>query len=192
MTNLLTLAPFLLVAAFAGGWPTAHAQDTTPALAALSGTAYELVDQTIVDGIVIDETQVPVTNGRIAIPELGTDQPLLEDGSFSFSDLPVSADPNNPTEVTVIFTAPGLGSFTFLHLRLYPGPVGPILTPQLIDIPRVDDLARERGTGGPLPATGTGHPVGDTPPFAVVAILALLGATLGGLGLAGRYATKAA
>jgi len=121
-------------------------------VATLTGTAYRLVDQTVVDGVVIDDREVPITDGRIAIPELGIDIPLAEDGSFHLSDLPASADPGNPTEVTVIFTAPGLGSFTYLHLRLYPGHVGPNLTPQLIDTPRVDDLSRgHRGTGPALP-----------------------------------------
>ena len=117
--------------------------------ATLSGTAYRLVSQTVVDGVVVDETQVPVTDGRIAIPELGIDMPLALDGSFRFSALPVRADPASPTEVTVVFTAPGLGSFTFLHLRLYPGSQGPILTPQMIDTPRVGDLSR--GHKGTMP-----------------------------------------
>ena len=115
------------------------AQETTPARAVLSGTAYRLVDQTIVDGYVVDETQVPVTNGRIAIPELGIDEPLADDGTFSLSNLPVSADLESPTEVTVIFTALGVGSFTYEHLRLYPGTLGWILRPQMIDAPRVND-----------------------------------------------------
>lgn len=109
--------------------------------ATLTGTAYRLVDQTIVDGVVVDETEVPITDGRIAIPELGIDMPLAADGTFQLSDLPVGVDPDNPTEVTVIFTAPGLGNYTVLHLPLYPGPVGPILTPQLIETPRVNDLS---------------------------------------------------
>ena len=117
----------------------AAAQEPPPATAALTGTAYRLVDQTIVDSVVVDETELPVTDGRIAIPELDIDVALAKDGSFRLSDLPVDADTDRPTEATVVFTAPGLGSFTYLHLRLYPGPVGPNLTPQMIDTPRVND-----------------------------------------------------
>ena len=113
----------------------------------LTGTAYRLVDQTIVSGVVTHETEVPVTNGRIAIPELGIDQPLESDGSFSLRALPVNPNPDRGPIVTVIFTAPGLGSFTYRHLHLYPGPSGAILTPQMIGSPRVDELDQPRGTG---------------------------------------------
>lgn len=156
-----------LVFSGAGRIGVAQAQETAPAFAVLTGTAYRLVDQTIIDGVVHDQTQVPVTDGRIAIPELGIDLPLAADGSFTFSNLPVSADLDNPTEVTVIFTAPGLGSFTYLHLRLYPRPVGPNLTPQLTDTPRVNDRSRFHpdrdrapvNTSGAFPDTGGGGPV---------------------------------
>ncbi len=132
----------LLGSAFVGSTGPAAAQTPEPALAALTGTAYRLVDQTIVDGVVIDETEVPVTDGRIAIPELDIDMPLAADAAFVLSSLPVNADTDNATEVTVVFTAPGLGSYTYLHLRLYPGTVGPNLTPQMIGAPRVNDLTR--------------------------------------------------
>ena len=159
--------------------PASILAQTPPAVAALTGTAYRLVDQTIVDGVVVDETEVAVTDGRMAIPELGIDMPLAADGSFNLSNLPVSADPDNPTEVTVIFTAPGLGSYTYLHLRLYPGTVGPNLTPQLIDTPRVDDLSRgHRGTGPALPEAGGGGSIADGGRPVVPALIALVGAAL--------------
>ena len=170
----------LLLAAVMGVMAVTHAQTPTPAVATLTGTAYHLVDQTIVDGVVVDETLEPLSDGRIAIPELGIDMPLAADGTFTLSNLPVSADPDNPTEVTVIFTAPGLGSLTYLHLRIGPGE-GPILTPVLIDTPRVTDVARAhmhddsmRGfpeTGGGGPVAGSGLPL--TPE-----LLALAGAAL--------------
>jgi hypothetical protein len=97
-----------------------------------TGTAYRLVDQTIVDGVVMDETEVPVSDGRIRIPELGIDMPLAPDGTFGFNDLPMSADSQDPTEVTVVITAPGLGEYRYEHMRLYPAWVGATLTPQLI------------------------------------------------------------
>ena len=111
-TRLALLALALLLAAVVGSTGPAAAQTPTPAVATLSGTAYRLVDQTIVDGVVVDQTLEPISDGRIAIPELGIDMPLSADGTFALSNLPASADPDNPTEVTVIFTAPGLGSFT--------------------------------------------------------------------------------
>ncbi len=171
LTLLAALA--LLLAAVMGVTAVTHAQTTpTPATATLTGTAYRLVDQTIVDGVVVDETLEPISDGRIAIPELGIDMPLAADGTFALSNLPVSADPDNPTEVTVIFTAPGLGSFTYLHLRIGPG-YRPILTPVLIDTPRVDDHSMRSfpETGGGGPAAGSRLPV--TP-----ALLALAGAAL--------------
>ncbi len=106
----------------------------------------------------------------------------------------MSGDLDNPTEVTVIFTAPGLGSFTYLHLRLYSGehlrldsrPVGAILTPQLTDAPRVDDRSRfhpdrERApvnTSGAFPATGGGGPVAGSGSPVAAGLLALAGAAL--------------
>ncbi len=140
----------LLGSAFLGSTSPTAAQVPTPAVATLTGTAYRLVDQAIVDGVVVDETEVPITDGRIAIPELGIDMPLAADGTFNLSNLPVSADPDNPTEVTVIFAAPKLGSFTYLHLRIGQG-YRPILTPQLIDSPRVTDVTN-RHTHAASPA----------------------------------------
>ena len=193
--RLILLAVLALLAAVTGVPAVSHAQTTpTPAMATLTGTAYRLVDQTIVDGVVVDETEEPIMDGRIAIPELGIDMPLAADGTFALSNLPVSADPDNPTEVTVIFTAPGLGSYTYLHLRLFPGTVGPIPTPQLIDTPRVNDLNRAHFhddsmrafpvTGGGGPATGSGLPVAP-------ALLALVGAALVFAGTAARRMRKA-
>ena len=109
----------------------------------ITGTANRLVDQTIVDGVVVDETLEPISDGRIAIPELDIDMPLVVGATFDLSNLPASADRDNPTEVTVVFTAPGLGSFTYLYLRIGPG-YRPILTPVLIDTPRVDDHSLAR------------------------------------------------
>ena len=190
----LHLGRLTLLAAFMGATAVTHAQTTpAPAVATLTGTAYYLVDQTIVDGVVVDETLEPLSDGRIAIPELGIDMPLAADGTFTLSNLPVSADPDNPTEVTVIFTAPGLGSLTYLHLRIGPGE-GPILTPVLINTPRVTDVARAhthddsmRGfpeTGGGGPAAGSGLPL--TPE-----LLALAGAALILAGTATRRMRKA-
>ncbi len=173
----------LVLAAGAGRSGVAGAQDPTPAFAILTGTAYRLVDQTIIDGVIHDQTQVPVTDGRIAIPELGIDQPLAADGSFHFSDLPVSADPDNPTEVTVIFTAPGLGSYTFEHVGLYPGTGGPILTPQMISTPRTSDHPR---APGPLPGTGGGGPGAGSGPPVATGLLALLGVLLLCIGATAR------
>ena len=179
LTLLAALA--LPLAAVMGVTAVSHAQTTpTPAVATLTGTAYYLVDQTIVDGVVVDETLEPISDGRIVIPELGIDMPLAADGTFELSNLPASANPDNPTEVTVIFTAPGLGSFTYLHLRIGPG-YRPILTPVLIDTPRVDDHSM-RGfpeTGGGGPAAGSRLPVAP-------ALLALAGAALIFAGAAAR------
>lgn len=135
------------------------------------------------DYLVVEEIVAPVTNGRIAIPELGIDEPLSPRGSFRFTDLPVSADEDNPTEVTVIFSAPGLGSFTFLHLRLYPGTVGPHLTPQLTEVPRVDDLSRDHreirlDASRELPNAGSGASDTSFALSTLSAVLALAGAAL--------------
>ena len=137
----------------------------------LTGTASRLTEQIIVDGAIVEQIEGPVTDGRIAIPELGIDRPLAADGSFHFSDLPVSADQDNPTVVTVIFTAPGLGSYTYEQIRLRPGTVGSNLTPQMIESPRVN-------TGGirtELPDTGSGPVAGSGLPSAF-GLLALVGA----------------
>ena len=176
----------LLAGLFPGGTVSTAAQETAPAFGTLTGTAYRLVELIIVDGVIVNQTQVPVTDGRIVIPELGIDLPLATDGSFSLSDLPVSADLDNPTEVTVIFTAPGLGSFTYLHLRLYPGTGGPILTPQLTDTARVNDRSRFHpdrdrapvNTSGAFPDTGGGGPVPGSGSPAASGLLALVGAAL--------------
>lgn len=128
---------------FLGSTGLATAQAPPPGVGTITGTASSLVDQTIVDGVVIDQTLEPIGDGRIAIPELGIDMPLGADASFDLPDLPASADPDNPTEVTVVFTAPGLGSFTYLHLRIGEG-YHPILTPVLIDTPRIDDHSLAR------------------------------------------------
>lgn len=172
----------LLVSLFLSSTAPTAAQET--AFGTLTGTAYRLVDQTIVDGVVVDQTLEPISDGRITVPELGVDEPLSANGSFRFTDLPLSADPDNPTEVTVIFTAPGLGSFTYLHLRLYPGTVGPHLTPQLTETPRVDDRSRAHGgddghvnISGELPSTGSGFAAGSAS-FMSSALLALGGAAL--------------
>ena len=184
LVRLLRLAVVMAVcvavvsAVFLGGLflgttsPTA-AQET--AFGSLRGTAYRLVDQIIVDGVIEEEIELPVTDGRIAIPELGIDQPLAADGSFHFSNLPVSADLDNPTEVTVIFTAPGLGSYTYEHLRLHPGTGGPILTPQMISTPRTSGHPR---APGPLPDTGGGGPLAGSGPPVASGLLALVGAAL--------------
>ena len=157
---------------------------------AITGTASHLVDQTIVDGVVVDETLEPLSDGRIAIPELGIDMPLSPDGTFQLSDL-ASATPHTLIQVTVVFTAPGLGSFTFLHLLIYPEDLGPNLTPQLIDTPRVNDLNRahfhgdsfpEGGHAGPppsrLPEAGAGATAAGAGAPVAPALLALAGAAL--------------
>ena len=98
----------------------------------------------------------------------------------------MSADLDNPTEVTVIFTAPGLGSFTYLHLRLYPGPVGFNLTPQLTDTPRVNDRSRFHpdrdrapvNTSGAFPEAGGGGAVAGSGSPVASGLLALVGAAL--------------
>lgn len=170
----------------------------------ITGTAYHLVDQTIVDGVVIDETLEPLNDGRIAIPELGIDMPLAADGTFRLSDL-ASATPDTLIQVTVVFTAPGLGSFTFLHLLIYPERVGPNLTPQLIDTPRVNDLNRAHFHGdsfpeagghvgpaaGTLPEMGGGAPTDGSGLLVAPALLALLGAALIWAGAAIRSQRKA-
>jgi hypothetical protein len=129
--------------------PTPQRTPTTAAnRASLSGTAYRLVDQIVEEGVVVHEIEEPVASGRLAIPELGIEMTLAYDGSFELTDLPVSDDANRPTKVTAIFTAPGLGSFTYTHLPLYPGRAGWILTPQMIETPRINDMSiRGRGTG---------------------------------------------
>ena len=183
----------LSLASVMGVTAVTHAQITpTQGMATLTGTAYRLVDQTIVDGVVVDETLEPISDGRIAIPELGIDMPLAADGTFALSNLPVNADPDNPTEVTVIFTAPGLGSFTFLHFLIYPGPVGPTLTPVLIDTPRVDDHSDRGGpqVSSALPEAGGGPAAGSGLPVAP-ALLALAGVALIFAGAATRRIRRA-
>jgi hypothetical protein len=135
----------LFGSAFLGSTAPVAAQAPAADVGTITGTAYRLVDQTIVDGLVVDQALEPISDGRIAIPELGIDVPLAAGATFAFDSLPVSTDPDNPTEVTVIFTAPGLGSFTYLYLRIGQGH-RPNLTPQLTATPRVDDHSL---AGGP-------------------------------------------
>ncbi len=187
---LAIVAVFIAVGAgvrlLPGSISSTAAQEPTPAFGTLTGMATRLVERIIVDGVIVDEIEVPVTDGRIAIPELGIDLPLGADGSFSFSDLPVSADPDNPTEVTVIFTAPGLGSYTYEHLRLYPGTVGSRLTPLMTGTPRVNDRGRahperdraQMDVSGDLPQAGGGGPVAGSGPPVASWLLVLLGAAL--------------
>ncbi len=182
-----------LASLFLGSLGSTQAQEEAPVFGALRGTAYRLVERIIVDGVIVDEIEVPVTDGRIAIPELGIDQPLAADGSFHFSDLPVSGDLDNPTEVTVIFTAPGLGSYTYEHLHLYPGTGGPILTPQMIDTPRNNDHPRAAiDVSGDLPKTGGGGPAAGSGLRVTSALLALslVGAALVCVGVASRVIRK--
>lgn len=141
MWRIVGLALVLVTSAFLVRASTTAAQIPESAVGTISGTAYRLVDQTVVDGLVVEENLEAITDGQIAIPELGLDMPLPEDGEFDLRDLPASAKPENPTRVTVIFTAPGLGSFTFLNVPIVPW-MNPVLTPVLIDEPRVDDLSR--------------------------------------------------
>jgi Tol biopolymer transport system component len=63
-----------------------------------------------------------------------------ENGRAIIKDVPVSTDPERPTRVNVIITAPGYAPFSFKWVPLYPGN-GPILTPDLSDQPQVDDLS---------------------------------------------------
>ncbi len=164
-----------------------------PGGGALTGTVYHLVDQTIVDGVVVDQTLEPISDGRIAIPELGIDMPLSVDGTFALSNLLASATPHTIAQVTVVFTAPGLGSYTFLHLLVYPGPVGPNLTPQLIDTPRVNDLNRAHFHDDSMrafPVTGGGFPAAGSGLSVAPALLALAGAALIFAGATARHIRK--
>ena len=129
----------LLAAMIVLGGAGQTAAETQPKLGSISGTAYVLVGQTVVDGIVTAEEENPVAEGMLAIPELDVSVAIGPDGSFSVSDLPVNADPADVTEVTVIITAPGSGSFTYNNLRIGPG-YRPILSAQLTQDPRVDDV----------------------------------------------------
>ncbi len=188
---LVIVAALLLLASGVASTGSTAAQETTPASATLTGTAYRLVYQTIVDGYVVDETKEPVTDGRIAIPELGIDEPLAANGSFRFTNLPVSGNPDVLTDVTVIFTAPNLGSYTFLNLRLYPGAGGPILRPLLIATPRVNDVSYEHrhGVFDDLPQAGGGGPMADagSPVAPALIAFALVGAALLCAGAATRF-----
>ena len=185
----VAIVAVLIAAGVAISTASTLAQETDPVLGSLRGTASRLVEQIIVDGAIVDEIEVPVTDGRIAIPELGIDQPLAADGSFHFSDLPVSADLENQTIVTVIFTAPGLGSYTFEHVGLYPGTGGPILTPQMIDIPRVNDQGLIQSG---LPETGGSGPVAGSGLSLALWLLALGGAGLLCAGAATRMIMRSA
>ena len=89
----------------------------------LTGTAYHLVDQTIVGSLVVDETVELIRDGRIAIPELGIDMPLSPDGTFRLSNL-ASGTPHAVIQVTVLFTAPGLGAIRTFTCASTPEPWG--------------------------------------------------------------------
>jgi hypothetical protein len=74
----------------------------------IKGVAYRIVDQTVIDGVVVDEVLAPVVKGEVAIPELEVDVNLGSDCTFDLSDLTVSASSDDPAELTVVFSAPDL------------------------------------------------------------------------------------
>lgn len=156
--RLLLLASALVTSSWLITEGTAGAQTEDSFVGRVSGTAYRLVEQTVVDGLVVDEELEPISNGRIAIPELDIDTPLETDAEVRLRNLPASADRENPTKITVVFSAPGLGDFTFRNVPIGPW-VDPILTPVLIDQPRVDDLAVRPDPPGP-PAFAAGSQAG--------------------------------
>ncbi len=163
----LLLAIVSLTALFASSIRAVRAQTTAPATGTMAGTAYQLADQTVVSRLVLDEKLEPISGGRVSIPELEVDRALAADGKFDLRDLPASSDPLNPTEVSVVFTAPGLKSFTYLHLPVAPN-FHPILTPVLTTTPRVDDLSYGRApdrpdadpSSGPIASTANARPLG--------------------------------
>ena len=54
----LLLVSVFLVSLFLGSLGPTTAQETSPAFAVLTGTAYRLVDQTVIDGVIVNQTQV--------------------------------------------------------------------------------------------------------------------------------------
>jgi len=128
----VTLSGFLLNGGGSGA-------QTPPAFGRITATAYRLVQQTVVDGVVVDEKLEPISDARVSISELAVDMPLDRFGSADLSALPIGQ--GDEATVTVVFTAPGLGSFTFRNLEIGGGLL-PNLTPVLTDQPRVTDVSR--------------------------------------------------
>ena len=125
--------------------------ETLPAITIFTGTMSRLVEQVFVDGVVVDEILEPVTNGRVSIPELGVEQPLGPDGSFSFRRLEL---PQIPMLVSVEVEADGYRPTTWANnLVLYRG-LGWNFTPRLVlgNEPKLTDacpdlMAYSRGSG---------------------------------------------
>ena len=194
---LLALGGALLAAA-CGGAGSAAAQEPTPAITSLTGQVSTIVDRTIVDGVVVDQTEVPVTHGHITIIELDATQPLAADGTFNFPNLLL---PEEPMLVSIEIRAVGYRPTTWANYLLMFGGTGPNFTPNLEPggKPKVIDLCPEllvtprdelsAVTGlmaklcaelpkADLPAAGSGSSPSESFPFGISVLIACLGAVL--------------
>ena len=124
---------------------------TSPAFTNFTGTMSRLVEQKMVDGVVVDEILEPVTNGRVTILELGVEQPLGPDGSFSFRRLQFS---RGHMLVSLEVQAEGFRPTTWANRLVLSAGTGPNFTPRIelgtepkLTDPCPDLVAYSRGTG---------------------------------------------
>lgn len=125
--------------------------EDAPAIGTLTGTISRLVEQIIVDGVVVDEILEPVTNGRVTILELGVEQPLGPDGSFSFRRLQFS---RGHMLVSLEVQAEGFRPTTWANRLVLSAGTGPNFTPRIelgaepkLTDPCPDLVAYSRGSG---------------------------------------------
>ncbi len=125
--------------------------EAAPAIGTLTGTISRLVEQIFEGQVVVEEITEPVTSGRVAIPELGVEQPLGPDGSFSFRRLEFSRD---HMLVSVVVQAEGFRPTTWANRLVLSAGTGPNFTPRIelgtepkLTDPCPDLVAYSRGTG---------------------------------------------
>lgn len=102
--------------------------EAAPAIGTLTGTISRLVEQIFEGQVVVEEITEPVTNGTVSIPELGVEQPLGPDGSFSFRRLEFSRD---HMLVSVEVEAEGFRPTTWANYLVLSAGTGPNFTPRI-------------------------------------------------------------
>ncbi len=102
--------------------------ERVPAIGTLTGTISRLVEQIFEDHIVVEEITEPVTNGTVSIPELGVEQPIGPDGSFSFTSLELTGV---PMLLSLEVAAPGYRTTTWAKYLIMYGSLGPNFAPRV-------------------------------------------------------------
>lgn len=87
-----------------------------------------------------DAREVPLSGAAVEVSSLALRTTTDASGNAQLNNIAVANDVAAPTTIDVKITALGYGSFTYLHVPLYPTS-RPILTPVLTAADQVDDLS---------------------------------------------------